>query len=136
MGCLFKLVLTVLALLGFSSLEWLSILPGNSIFWIAFLVILAMAVIDFLLWGIRVLITVIALPLSFLTVGFFGWVVEGVFKYISLYLASLWIGMFSVPWILSSHWWQAIIIGVVFAIISYICTSNTSSSHSNSTYSR
>lgn len=127
MGCLAKFLLTVLALFGFSLLGWIVIFPGNDIFWIAFLVILAMGLIDLLLLGVKFLIELAALPLSCLTAGWVGWIIEGVFKYASLYLASLWIAKLSVPWILSSAWWEAILIGFAFAFISFLCKSKSNS---------
>lgn len=99
-------------------LDWLAA------FW-TFLIVL---LVDLLLLLVKLLIHVLALPLSFLSAGMVAWAIEGVFKYVGLLVASSWTAMFTIPWILGAFWWQALLIGFAFAVIGAITTSSTSSS--------
>lgn len=131
MGCIIKFILTVLAFVGFSMLGWIVIVPGSSLLWLAFWVIIVMALMDLVLWGVKLLVEFISLPLSCLSAGILEVAIDGVFKYFGLFVASLVLGSFTLPWIFGALWWQAILIGVAFAIITFITTSRSSSSRSS-----
>jgi len=131
MGCIAKFIFTVLALLGFSALGWITIVPGASLLWAAFWAILIMALVDLVLILVNLLLQVVALPLSILTGGVLVFVIDGIFKYTGLYVTSYLTGLFVLPWILGALWWQALIIGFVFAVIGVVCAPRSSSSSSN-----
>lgn len=127
MGCIGKFILTVLALAGFSLAGWITLAPGASLLWTAVLVIIISGVVDLLLHLAKVLVHLVALPLTILTSGVVALAVEGVFKYIGLYASSSLTGMFVLPWIFGALWWQALIIGFVFAVIGALSISRSSS---------
>lgn len=127
MGCFGKFVFTVIALFGFNLLGWITLIPGASYLWVAFLTVLIVLLVDLLLLLVKALVHVVALPLTFLTAGFLALIIEAVFKYIGLWAAASWTGMFTLPWILGAFWWQALLIGFVFAIIGMITTPSSSS---------
>jgi putative membrane protein len=127
MGCIGKFVFTVIALFGFSLLGWISLVPGTSFFLAAFWTVLIVLLVDLLLLLVKALIHVLALPFTVLTAGFLALIIEAVFKYIGLWVASSWTGMFTLPWIFGAFWWQALLIGFVFVIIGIITTPTSSS---------
>jgi len=116
MGCA-KFLLSLFAFWIFTGLGWIALPAGASLFWSVFWISIIVSVIDFLLLGVDILIRLLSLPASCLTFGLFGIVVKGILKYFSLYLAAYFTGLFVLPWIFGPMWIQAIVIGVVFAII-------------------
>lgn len=131
MGCLGKFLLSALALWGFSTLGWITMAEGASIWWAAFWVMLVILFVDLIGVLLKVVVQTIALPISVLTFGCAAVAIEAVFKYIGLYLAASWTHMFFLPWILGAFWWQALLIGLVFAIISGLTSGGSSSSSSS-----
>lgn len=121
LGCLGWIVLTALALMGFGELGWIAMIDGASVWEASFWILLAVLVVDFFSWGVKMLAQILAMPLSFLTGGLTIRVIEGVFKYFGLALASYWTSLFTLPWIFGPLWWQAVIIGFVFAVIAALC---------------
>lgn len=128
MGCLGRFLLSALALWGFSSLGWITLAEGASIWLVAFYVMLVIILVDVLSILVKFLAHLVALPISILTLGFGIWVIEAGFKYIGLYLAAHWTQMFFLPWIFGVFWWQALLISMAFALICALTSSNSSAS--------
>lgn len=130
MGCIAKYLLYVGAFWLFVTVGWMALAPGASLWLTALWVMLIVIVTDVLLVGFNLLLQVLALPLSCLTGGIVIYAVDGVFKYIGLYVAALLLHSYVLPYIFGPLWWQALVIGFVFAIISAIANALTPKSSS------
>lgn len=128
MGCLTKFFLSVLAVWGFTLIGWITLVEGASIWLVVLYILVALFVVD--LAGI--LVQLVILPLNALTLGCLGVVVDAALKYGGLYLAAKLTGMFILPWILGTLWWQALLIGFTFVIISAIALGVANSSKRSS----
>lgn len=116
MGCI-KFLLSIGAFWLFSTVGWIHLSPSWPL-WLTVLVVSILVIfIDLVVNLVQFLVSLVALPLILLTGGLLGYVIGGVAKYFSLAIAAGITGLFTLPWIFGEYWWQALIIGVVFAII-------------------
>ena len=135
MGCL-TLLLYPFAIWGFSELGWISLTAGASVWSVALWSLVCIIVVDFLSWGVKFLVKLASIPASLVTMGIAVSVIEGVFKYFGLALASHWSALFTIPWIFSPFWWQALLIGIAFAVIGAMWGTKTKIRYTHRTTTR
>ncbi len=104
----------------FSLIGWITMAPEKSLFWSVIWISLVVFLFDLLLLAIQAFAQTLSLPLSCLTGGIFSFAIAGLFKYFSLVFTASATSLFTLPWIFSGLWWQALIIGLVFAFIGSI----------------
>ena len=130
MGC-FGYIILVLGTGWMINNEWIIRNTDMNLWLAVFLVVLFVGIADLLLLGFKLLVQLLALPVSFLTVGWAWRIINWVFKYFSLLLVCSVTGWFTLPWIFGPHWWQALIISIVLSVLTSASSSSSSSKKSS-----
>ncbi len=112
-----KLFAIMVALWVFYGMKWIALTPGYYMFATALWTMFFVYVFDYVLYLLKVFTKIVTIPLNVITLGLFGLCVDGVFVYLALMFTAWWTGRYTLPAYNGPQWWQALVIGVIVAII-------------------
>ena len=121
---LFNFVMNFLISCGifwlFSQIGWITISSAQPLWVIVLVVILVNLVVSLVLtFGLILLLPVIAI-LAFCTLGLGVVVISGAFTYAVFYITGSLTGLF----VMTTIWWQALVIGIAFSLLRFSTPSN------------
>lgn len=128
---LFRLVmntiLTLVLFIIFRHWGWITVSDALPLWATALIVVLASLVVGWLVNLLGIVLLPLIAVVACLTAGLGMILLPAVFQYFTLLLIAKWTLLFS----MTTVWWQAIIIGLAFAIFKFTKPSSSSSSSSS-----
>ena len=120
-----KFLWTLVAFWALSAIGWITMTTNTPLIWTVLLVSVIVVICEFVFGWITILIKIVAMPLIIMTAGLLIPFLNAVFSYFFLYIAAMVTKLFDLPWIGGPQWIHALIIGVIFAVISGIGSGST-----------